>query len=263
MTAHYIDAGINLTSSQFDKDRDDVVVRAKQASIDNMLLIGSNVEDSKHSLQLALQYDFVSTAGIHPHDAKDAPSNYLAQLTQLLGQPKVVAVGECGLDFNRDFSPRPQQIEIFTQQLSLAQQLAMPVYLHERDAFNTMQTALTQVNVQGVLHCFTGNKAALEFYLDYGLMIGVTGWVCDERRGAQLQQLIPLIPDDKLLIETDAPYLLPRTLKPKPKSRRNEPAFVNEVARQVALLRGQSIEHVAQISRDNFKQLFKVEGEIQ
>ncbi|MBD1583294.1 TatD family hydrolase [Pseudoalteromonas sp. S16_S37] len=262
MTTRYIDAGVNLTSSQFDEIRDEVVLRAQQVGVDNMLLIGSDVEDSTHSLQLACHYGFVCTAGIHPHNAKDASSDYLTHLCQLLSQPEVVAVGECGLDFNRDFSPRSQQINVLSEQLSLAQQLGMPVYLHERDAFESMSTVLEQMNVHGVLHCFTGDKTALEFYLNYGLMIGITGWVCDERRGAQLQQLVPLIPDDKLLIETDAPYLLPRTLKPKPKSRRNEPAFVIEVVRQIAQLRGQSIEHVAQISHDNFNRLFMAEGEL-
>ncbi|NOU51208.1 hydrolase TatD [Pseudoalteromonas sp. JBTF-M23] len=263
MTTRYIDAGVNLTSSQFDEICDDVVVRAKQAGVDNMLLIGSNVADATQSLHFARHYGFVSTAGIHPHNAKDASSDYVAQLCQLLSQPEVVAVGECGLDFNRDFSPRPLQIKVFAEQLSLAQQLNMPVYLHERDAFDSMSTALEQVNIHGVLHCFTGDTTALEFYLNYGLMIGITGWVCDERRGAQLQQLVPLIPDDKLLIETDAPYLLPRTLKPKPKSRRNEPAFVTEVVRQVAMLRGQTVEHVAQISHDNFNRLFMTEVELE
>ncbi|CAH9066337.1 3'-5' ssDNA/RNA exonuclease TatD [Pseudoalteromonas sp. CIP111854] len=256
MTTRYIDAGVNLTSSQFDDARDDIVMRAKQAGVDNMLLIGTNTQDSMHCLQLARHYGFVCTSGIHPHDAKSTQADYIAQLKTLFLHPEVVAVGECGLDFNRNFSPRSEQISVLSQQLELAEQNNLPVYLHERDAFDAMRAQLEQVKVHGVLHCFTGDKHALDFYLHYGLMIGITGWVCDERRGAQLQQLVPLIPDDRLLIETDAPYLLPRTLKPKPKSRRNEPAFVEAIVREVARLRGQSCEHVAKISHANFQRLF-------
>ena len=130
------------------------------------------------------------------------------------------------------------------------------MYLHERDAFESMCEQLNTVKVKGVLHCFTGNQDALEYYLDYGLMIGITGWLCDERRGQQLQKLLPLIPDESLLLETDAPYLLPRSLLPKPKSRRNEPAFLLEVARITAEIRGQSLEHVSKISRCNFHRMF-------
>ena len=132
----------------------------------------------------------------------------------------------------------------------------MPVYLHERDAFDSMRVQLERTSVKGVLHCFTGDQDALEYYLDYGLMIGITGWLCDERRGEQLQKLLPLIPDNRLLLETDAPYLLPRSLKPKPKSRRNEPAFLQEIAKMAAKLRGQSIEHISEITRNNFQRLF-------
>ncbi|OHU97563.1 hydrolase TatD [Pseudoalteromonas byunsanensis] len=251
----YTDAGVNLTSHQFEQDCDDIVARAKTAGVSEMLLIGTNIAESAQSLELAKRYGFVSTAGVHPHDAKSVNDDYIQQLNTLLSQPEVVAVGECGLDFNRDFSPRPQQQIVLHEQLMLAQQLNKPVYLHERDAFSTMQTQLERVNVKGVLHCFTGDAQALSFYLDYGLMIGVTGWVCDERRGAQLQALVPLIPDDRLLVETDAPYLIPRTLKPKPKSRRNEPAFISAVVQQIAQLRGQSEAHVAACSQTNFARL--------
>ncbi|TLX48986.1 hydrolase TatD [Pseudoalteromonas phenolica] len=256
MHNRFIDAGINLTSSQFDKDRGEMLVRANDASIDNMLLIGCCLQSSHESLSLAKQHDFVSTAGIHPHDAKDAPTDFVAQIRALAEHREVVAIGECGLDFNRDFSPRESQNAVLEQHLLLAQQLDMPVYLHERDAFDNMRAQLERTSVKGVLHCFTGEQDALEFYLDFGLMIGITGWLCDERRGEQLQKLLPLIPDDRLLLETDAPYLLPRSLKPKPKSRRNEPAFLQEIAKVAAELRGQTIEHISEITRNNFQRLF-------
>ncbi|MBQ4851249.1 TatD family hydrolase [Pseudoalteromonas sp. MMG012] len=256
MQTHYIDAGVNLTSSQYESEREDIVMRATQAGVSNMLLIGSNISDSQQSQELANKFGYVSTAGIHPHDAKDAPENYVESIKELLQHPEVVAVGECGLDFNRDFSPRSTQQKVCQQQLELARNAQVPVYLHERDAFDTMKSLLLETSVTGVLHCFTGNKDALSFYLEYGLYIGITGWVCDERRGAELQSLVPLIPDNKLLLETDAPYLLPRTLAPKPKSRRNEPAFIHEIANQVAKLRGQTVAHVAKLSQDNFERLF-------
>lgn len=251
-----IDAGVNLTSSQFEKDRSKMLVRAHDAGIDNMLLIGCCLQSSHESLSLAKQHNYVSTAGIHPHDAKDAPADFVAQLRALAEHREVVAIGECGLDFNRDFSPRESQNTVLAQHLLLAQQLKMPVYLHERDAFDSMRVQLERTSVKGVLHCFTGEQDALEYYLDYGLMIGITGWLCDERRGEQLQKLLPLIPDNRLLLETDAPYLLPRSLKPKPKSRRNEPAFLQEIAKVAAKLRGQSIEHISEITRNNFQRLF-------
>lgn len=251
-----IDAGVNLTSSQFDKDRSEMLGRAGEVGIGNMLLIGCCLKSSHESLSLAKQHGYVSTTGIHPHDAKDAPVDFVAQLRALTAYREVVAIGECGLDFNRDFSPRDSQNTVLSQQLLLAQQLNMPVYLHERDAFDSMRVQLERTSVKGVLHCFTGDQDALEYYLDYGLMIGITGWLCDERRGEQLQKLLPLIPDDRLLLETDAPYLLPRSLKPKPRSRRNEPAFLQEVAKVAAKLRGQSIEHISEITRNNFQRLF-------
>lgn len=251
-----VDAGVNLTNSQFDKDRESVLFRAKQAGIENMLLIGCCLQSSHESLSFAEEFAYVCTAGIHPHYAKDAPIDFVEQIKNLANNKEVVAIGECGLDFNRDFSPREVQKAVLEQQLLLANQLNMPVYLHERDAFDSMRNLLESTPVKGVLHCFTGEQEALEYYLNYGLMIGITGWLCDERRGEQLQKLLPLIPDDRLLLETDAPYLLPRSLKPKPKSRRNEPAFLQEVAKVAAELRGQSIEHIAKITTDNFNRLF-------
>lgn len=250
------DAGVNLSSTQFDKDRTDIVARAKQANIDNMLLIGCCIQSSFDSLSLAKQFDYVCSAGIHPHDAKHAPTDFAKEIKALAEHKEVVAIGECGLDFNRDFSPRDSQNAVLEQHLLLAQQLDMPVYLHERDAFESMRVQLERTSVKGVLHCFTGTQDALEYYLDYGLMIGISGWLCDERRGEQLQKLLPLIPDDRLLLETDAPYLLPRSLRPKPKSRRNEPAFLQEIAKVAAELRGQTIEHISEITRNNFKCLF-------
>lgn len=258
MDSPWVDIAVNISNQQFADDRESVLERAKQAGVNRMLLVGCDEQTSIEAQHWAAQYQLFSSAGVHPHDAKSVSSDYLATLTSLLSLPEVIAVGECGLDFNRDFSPRPTQQTVFAEQLALAQRLNMPVYLHERDATDTMLAILKEHQIRGVLHCFTGDQSALEAYLDYGLYIGVTGWVCDERRGQTLQSLVPFIPDDRLLLETDAPFLLPRTLAPKPTSRRNEPAFIIEVAKQVAQLKNQTVNELKSACYRNFTTLFGV-----
>lgn len=234
-----IDIGVNLADKSFNNDREDVLSRAKQAGVNTLIITGTSVNGSEKALELANQYDDVcfATVGIHPHDAKQANAQSMDQLRSLAMDKKAVALGEMGLDFNRDFSPRPQQEKVFIQQLELACELKLPVFLHERDADQRMQAILKDYRdylTNAVIHCFTGHKQALYNYLDLDLHIGLTGWICDERRGQHLLELIPSIPSNRLMVETDAPYLLPRTLSPKPKSRRNEPAFLPEVIKAIA-----------------------------
>lgn len=255
-----IDAGVNLTNHQFDGLHDEIITRAKGANVTNMLLIGCDLQSSQNALALAQKYNYYATAGVHPHDAKSADEHFINQLTSLLQHPEVVAVGECGLDYNRDFSPRDIQREVFTTQLALAKKLNKPVYLHERDASEDMLAILQEHSVRGVLHCFTGDKNALDSYLNQGLYIGITGWVCDERRGKELQQLIPNIPLERLVIETDAPFLIPRTISPKPKSRRNEPSYLSYVCNTIAELKKLSFDDVAKQTTANFQQLFVNKG---
>lgn len=259
MEGSWVDIAVNISNQQFADDRESVLERAKRSGVNRMLLVGCDEQSSIEAQRWAAQYQLYSSAGVHPHDAKSVSADYLNTLNSLLALPEVIAVGECGLDFNRDFSPRPTQQTVFGEQLALAQRLNMPVYLHERDATDSMLAILNEHQIRGVLHCFTGEPAALEAYLDYGLYIGVTGWVCDERRGQTLQSLVPIIPDDRLLLETDAPFLLPRTLTPKPKSRRNEPAYLIEVAKQVAQLRNQTIDELKSACYRNFTTLFGVD----
>ncbi|MDN3378751.1 MULTISPECIES: TatD family hydrolase [unclassified Pseudoalteromonas] len=256
MTSMLIDAGVNLTNHQFDGQHEAVIARAKAEKINQMLLIGCDVQSSQQAQSLAEKHQLLATAGVHPHDAKTVDQQLEQQLTLLAQQKQVVAIGECGLDYNRDFSPRDIQRSVFTRQLILAEQLNFPVYLHERDASEDMLKILKQYRVRGVLHCFTGNKHALEQYLELGLYIGITGWVCDERRGQELQQLIPSIPLERLLLETDAPFLIPRTIKPKPKSRRNEPCYLPYVCQTIATLKGLDFATVAKQTTLNFQQLF-------
>lgn len=248
-----IDIGINLTNKSFKKDLTQVLERAYQAEVLQMVITGTSEQESKQAFQLCQEYDktatqLFSTAGIHPHHAKDWHSETLTTLKQLLAEPTVKAVGECGLDFNRDFSPRPVQERVFEEQLTLAIELGKPVFMHERDADDRFIAILKQYRDQlsaAVIHCFTGEKKVLYQYLDMDLHIGITGWICDERRGEHLQHLVKDIPTGRLMIETDGPYLLPRTLKTKPQDRRNEPAFLPEVLNTVARCRQETTQQTA------------------
>lgn len=256
------DIGVNLTSSQFAKDRAEVVARAKQAKLSGMLLTGSNLRESREASLLAQAYPHFcwSTAGVHPHDASSWTTKTTEELRALIHScPEIVAVGECGLDFNRNFSTPKAQEEAFIAQLELAVELQRPLFLHCCDAHARFMTLLKPYLSQvpnAVVHCFTDDQAALESYLNEDLYIGITGWICDERRGTELRKLVTLITDPRLLLETDAPYLLPRNLANKPKSRRNEPCYLPHIVAEVAHLRAQAPEYVGQLATENAKRLF-------
>jgi TatD DNase family protein len=254
----WCDIGVNLFSHQFDQDRAAIVERAAQAGIGQLLLIGSDINESQQNIAFCRQHSgCFSSAGVHPHQAANVTPDWLVQLSALLNTSEVVAIGECGLDFNRDFSPRPQQKNVFAEQLQLASRVNKPVYLHERDAFDTQLAMLQeQPPEKGVAHCFTGDTAQLKAWLDLDLYIGITGWLCDERRGAALREAVAYIPDDRLLLETDAPYLLPRNLNPKPTGRRNEPAFLPAIAAMVAQLKQSDIKQLAEQQWLNCQRLF-------
>lgn len=252
-TMQLIDIGVNLTHASFNDQRQALLERAFNAGVCQLVLTGTSLAESHHALSLCRQLDesgerLFSTAGVHPHDAKNWNSDDTRRLRDLLVEPQVRAVGECGLDFNRDFSPRPQQEKVLEEQLSLAVDLQMPVFLHERDAHPRFVQILRNYRDRlpaAVVHCFTGEQRALFDYLDLDLHIGITGWICDERRGAHLHPLVREIPAGRLMLESDAPYLLPRSLRPKPKSGRNEPAYLGEVLREVALHRREPEDQVA------------------
>lgn len=256
------DIGLNLASHRFDRDRDAVLARARMAGVQRFILTGTSVAGSAEVITLAHGHAGChATAGVHPHEASGLDDAGLARLRKLLADPLVVAVGETGLDFNRNYSPPAAQEAAFTAQIGLAADSGLPLFLHERDAASRFQEILRAHRNDwrdGVLHCFTGNREALFACLDLGLMIGITGWVCDERRGQELQALVKEIPDDRLLLETDAPYLLPRDLPAAPADRRNEPAFLPHVAARVAGLRGQSVEALAAITSANAARLFRL-----
>ncbi|HSX90051.1 MAG TPA: TatD family hydrolase [Pseudomonas sp.] len=259
-----IDIGVNLTHPSFAEQREALLTRAYAAGVCQMLLTGTSLEESAHALDLCRQLDasgrrLFSTAGVHPHDASSWNSASVNELKALLKQPQVRAVGECGLDFNRDFSPRPAQEKALEEQLALAVELQMPVFLHERDADERLLAILRDYRDRlpaAVVHCFTGEKRALFAYLDMDLHIGITGWICDERRGSHLHPLVREIPEGRLMLESDSPFLLPRSLRPKPKNGRNEPAFLGEVLREVARHRGESPERLAAHSSACARQFF-------
>lgn len=258
-----IDIGINLTNSRFDKDLDDVILRAKNSNIHALLVTGTNVEESQKALSLCQQYpDYLfCTAGVHPHDADNVSENYLDDLLTLSKHTQVKAIGECGLDFNRNFSTPENQQRVFSEQIQLAIQTQLPLFLHQRDAFEPWINLLTPHFHQlpaMITHCFTGTKHELSLCLDAGMYIGITGWVCDERRGQALQELIKYIPLDKLLIETDAPYLTPRTIRPKPKSSRNEPSYLPYVVETLAELSRYSVTEIIEQTTKNAQHVFKL-----
>ena len=259
-----VDIGLNLGSDRYDADRADVVARALAAGVDHLILTGTSVTESAAVVRLAAEHapHCRATVGVHPHDARHLDAEGLDALRTLLRAPGVVAVGETGLDFKRMFSPAADQERAFEWQIGLAGETGLPLFLHERDASDRELAILRATRGQwqdGVLHCFTGTREALFAYLDLGLHIGITGWVCDERRGRELAALVGEIPGDRLLLETDGPWLLPRDLPRKPKNGRNEPAFLPHVAATVARLRGETVEKVAAMTTANAKRLFRLE----
>jgi len=258
---NWVEIGINLTNRRYDKDRDQVIENALQIGVDKMVITGTSVAESTKALELALSMPGIlySTAGCHPHEAKTLGNDGLATLEELAQNDAVVAIGECGLDFKRNFSPEKKQIEAFKQQLELAIKFKKPVFLHERDAFDTQYQILKDYfpSLTGaVSHCFTGERQQLESYLELGLHIGITGWICDERRGQGLFEAVKLIPDNRLMLETDGPYLTPRNLPKKPKNGRNEPQYLPHIGATVALSRGQNLSHIAEICYTNSCRFF-------
>ncbi len=256
-----IDIGANLAHDSFDDDRDAMMQRAAAAGVATMIVTGSSDDSNVRACELAQVHPGVlfSTAGVHPHHASSYSDESDALIRQLAKNDAVVAVGECGLDYFRNFSPRDAQLEAFRRQLEIAKKTGLPVFLHQRDAHDdfveVLEPALPDLS-RAVAHCFTGEGESLREYLAMGLYIGITGWICDERRGKHLHDIVDVVPDDRLLIETDAPYLLPRTIQPKPKTRRNEPMYLTEVLKVVAEARGQTEEHVARVTTENARRFF-------
>lgn len=263
-----IDIGVNLTNSQLLKNADAILRRAQKAGVTQCIVTGTDIQASSQALQLTTKHAaefpgmLYSTAGVHPHDASSWSRDTQRHLLDLLQEPSVVAVGETGLDFNRNFSTPDEQIRAFEAQLEIAATVRKPVFLHERQAFAKQEEMLRYHRDDigdAVVHCFTGTKSELFAYLDLNFYVGITGWVCDERRGKDLADIVNNIPLDRLMVETDAPYLLPRNISPKPKSRVNEPAFLFWVVEKIAACYGESFDTIKRKTSQNAQRFFRLD----
>lgn len=258
-----IDIGINLMHRSFNEDREHVIKSAAEAGVTPLIITGASERSSAIAAKYASEYPgkLYSTAGVHPHDAKSCTAETISNLEKLSEKDCVVAIGECGLDYNRDFSPRDIQRKYFEAQIELACKTGLPLFLHERDAFGDFYNILDRYKddiSNMVVHCFTGKKDELLAYLKLGCHIGITGWICDERRGKHLIDLVKLIPQDKLMIETDAPFLTPRNLDEKPKDGRNEPKYLGHVLDELAYHLDDDVEDLAAQTYKNTKRFFKI-----
>lgn len=258
-----VDIGANLAHDSFDADREAVLTRARAAGISALVVTGSTLADTEKAIALCRLHPGLlrATAGVHPHHAASLQDTDAVRLAGLARDPMVVAAGECGLDYFRNFSPPAEQRRAFELQLGLAAQLGKPLFLHQRNALADFLAMLREhpgLARRAVLHCFTEGPAVLEECLALGLSIGVTGWICDERRGQDLREAATHIPHDRLMLETDAPYLLPRTLRPRPAHRRNEPAFLPAILEETARCRGETPESLARSTTTNACRFFGI-----
>lgn len=258
-----IDIGANLSHESFDDDREAVIERARAAGVERLIVTGSDARSSRAAIDLSRAHpDFCyATAGLHPHQAEAWNDDLAALLDGAARRGEVVALGEMGLDFFRDIAPRPVQEGVFRTQLEIAVHHRIPVFLHQREAHERFLPILRDYLpdlTRAVVHCFTDDRAALDSYLAEDLYIGITGWICDERRGKGVYELVDRIPDNRLMLETDCPYLMPRTIRPRPRTRRNEPANLSWVLDQVATARGQRPEHVARVTHENAERFFAI-----
>lgn len=258
----YIDIGINLTNKQFHNEHDEIINRALDNGVDHMILTGTSVRGSRESAEIAADYPEIlySTAGIHPHDAKSLNSESIPELRKLLNLDHVISVGECGLDFDRDFSPRPVQEKCYRAQLELAIEVNKPLFLHERAAFkrfNEITDEYLSKLPEAVVHCFTGTLEEAKIYLDKGFYLGFTGAISDEKRFSHLEEVISYTPLDRMMIETDAPFMLPKNM-PRTQNRRNEPSYLPYVAQTIARWKKISIAEVADETTETARNFFRI-----
>ncbi len=258
-----IDIGANLGHESFDHDFDAVLQRAMLAGVAQLVVTGASREGSPRALEIARRHPGVlfATAGVHPHHASEYTAEADAGMRALVAQPEVVAVGECGLDYFRDLSPRHAQRRAFERQLEIAVDTGKPLFLHQRDAHDDFVAILRQFEgriAPAVVHCFTGTRAECFECLDHDWHIGITGWLCDERRGKHLREFVKDIPANRLMIETDSPYLLPRTVKPMPSHRRNEPMYLAHIVEELARDRGEDVAVTAAATTATARAFFRL-----
>ena len=256
----YIDIGLNLICRQFEDSEEQIVTEAEENGV-GVILTGSSLKSSIKSFEFCKTHEGVYfTAGVHPHDAKTFENSTRKKLLSLLLEKKCVAVGECGLDYDRMYSPKDEQLSAFECQLELAREVDKPLFLHERSAVSDFYSLIREYDFgsRQVVHCFTGDPETADRYLNLGCMIGITGWICDNRRNAELLEAVKLIPDDRLLVETDAPYLLPRLDGIKLKNP-NVPSNVKYVVQKLAEVRSQDEEELRIKVLENTKRLFGID----
>ena len=265
MSLQLVDIGANLGHESFQHDLPAVLARARAAGVAQLVITGASRQGSLDALAVVEGGgpDLWATAGLHPHHAADYDSETEVLFAELYRDERVVAVGETGLDYYRDLSPRAAQCFAFERHIELALQAGKPMFLHQRDAHADFIAILKPIRHRlgkVVVHCFTGTRAELYECLDLDLHIGLTGWICDERRGAHMHEFLREIPPQRLMIESDAPYLMPRSLQPRPKHRRNEPAFLPEVLRVLAQARGESPALLAAQTTATAREFFGIGG---
>jgi TatD DNase family protein len=258
-----IDIGANLGHESFAHDFTAVLQRARDAGVVQMLVTGASRQGSIEALAIARAHPdwLYATAGVHPHHAVEYTAEADSELRELHRAPEVRAVGECGLDYFRDLSPRPAQRRAFERQLEIAADTGKPLFLHQRDAHADFVAILRQFEGKVgpcVVHCFTGTREEMRECLDHDWYIAITGWLCDERRGLHLREAVRDIPADRLLVETDAPYLLPRTVKPSPSHRRNEPMYLRHIVEELARDRGEDLATTAATTTANARRFFSL-----
>lgn len=257
-----IDIGANLTHPELYNQLDKIVENLKTADIKKVIITSSNLGDTKTALDIINLYPdlFYTTIGFHPHNAKDFSLEDIDKIHEYGKDKKIVAIGECGLDYYREYSTKEQQIYCFEEQLSIAESLKLPLFLHERYAHKDFTKILkSHINKikNCVVHCFTGTENELKVYLDMGCYIGITGWISDTNRGKHLHDLLEYIPEDRLMIETDAPYLIPHNL-PFKHNGINEPSFLNFVAQTIAECLNKDINVIKEVTYNNTKKFFSI-----
>ncbi|MDP4108664.1 MAG: TatD family hydrolase [Bacillota bacterium] len=249
------DTHAHLTDEAFDGDRADVLHRIRENGVSLLLNAGSSVRSSEDSVKLAEEYDFIyASVGVHPEDCKDMTSNDLQKIAALAQNKKAVAVGEIGLDYHYDFTPRDVQKRHFSEQLELARELDLPVIIHDREAHGDTLEIVKKIKVQrGVFHCYSGSLEMAKELLGLGYLLSFTG-VITFKNAARSHEIVKWLPDDKIMIETDSPYLSPEPLRGK----RNDPGNVRLVAQKIAEIKGKTLQEIAALTMKNGREFFNI-----
>ena len=252
-----VDSHCHLDFNDFEDDFEDMLARARENGVTAMLNAGNNIGELDHQLAISEKYPFIYTAvGVHPHNAAEYESVTAEDFIRQAGHKKIVAIGECGLDYYYDYSPKDVQIKVFKEQIKAAQETGLPLIIHTRDADEDTISVLDEMYKQkpfaGELHCFSSGKNLADYALSIGFYLSASGIITFNKSG-DLRDIFAEVPEDRLLVETDSPFLAPVPLR----GRRNEPSFVLHTAEKLAQIRGLSLEKIAEITSDNFFRLFR------